>query len=296
MIPKQYIVWICSLLVLASSCEKINPPANSGLVVTPYVLYVGGLSGSLHKTNDFNYFQKLFPVDNTPVRQIITADSNILYLKGNCYVSDDEGRAFNVTNTNALPFYDAFYKYFLPHQMLYDKSERKVYLCVNGGLVESNDLGKTFAPSVIAASPKSIIELDNGDLFAIQDGATLFRRTGGAGAWAAVAPGSSPLAAGTNYYLSNFGNTLVATDYEGTLGCFYSINGGVDWTKYGGVSGSGRNILFVNSCENPGGGKDLFMGRDSMGVFKLDLASGSFEASSTGIPWFAKIQYITCKK
>lgn len=299
MMPKQYLVWICAILLLASSCEKHPGIDNTGVVRTPYVLMVGGLDGTIRKSNDINYFPRLNGndgPDNTPIRQIITADTNILFLKGNCYVSDDNGRAFNLTNSNARPYYDAFYKYFLPHQMMYDLSERKVYLCVNGGLQESSDLGKTFAPSPIGISPTSVTELDNGDLFAIQDGANVYTRTGGVGAWTQVTPGSSTLAAGTNYYLSNFGNVLVATDYEGSLGCFFSTNGGADWTKYGGVSGNGRYILCVNGIDNMSGGMDLFMGRDSMGVFRLDETAGAFEAASKGIPWYAKIQYIEGKK
>ena len=299
MASKRYLVWICSILILASSCEKYNGIDNTGVIRTPYVLMVGGLDGTIRKSNDINYFPRLNGndgPDNTPIRQIITADSNILFLKGNCYVSDDNGRAFNLTNANALPYYDAFYKYYLPQQMIYDASQRKVYLCVNGGLQESSDLGKTFAPSPLGASPTSIVELDNGDLYAIQDDANIFTRPGGVGPWFQVTPGSSTLTAGNNYYLTSFGNILVATDFEGTAGCSFSINGGADWTNFGGVSGNGRYILSVESVERPGGGYDLFMCRDSMGVFKLDQATSSFEASSTGIPWYARNHDIEVKK
>ena len=293
MTPKQYLVLISTILIVFTSCEKYNQIDNTGIVRTPYVLYVGGLAGSMHKTNDANYFQKLFPIDDRPVRQIITADTNILYLKGNCYVSDDEGRAFNVCNTNALPYYDLFYKYYLPNQMIYDKSANKVYLCTTGGLVESSDLGKTFTNSGTGITPVSVSELANGNVYCIQNDATIYTRPGGTGAWSQVAPGTSLLAAGNTYYLSSFGNTLVATDYEGALGSYYSTNGGVDWTKYTGVSSNGRYILFVN---NPAGSTDLFLGRDSMGLFKLDVASNSFVASGTGLPWYAKVQFVEGKK
>jgi hypothetical protein len=298
MTKRPSLVWICLfVLVITSSCEKYNQIDNTGIVRTPYVMYIGGILGSLHQTNDVNYYKPLHPFDDATIRQVITADSNILYLKGNCYVSDDDGRAFNVTNTNARPYYETlFKKYFIPHQMLYDESQRLVYLCVNGGLDQSSDLGKTFAGSTLGSSPTSIIELDNDDIFAIQDDATIHVRSGGVGAWNQVAPGASTLAAGTNYFLSSLGNTLIATDYEGELGCFYSTNGGADWTKYGGVSGNGKNILFVNAVENNQGGQDVFLGRDSLGLFKLNQGSGSFEASSTGIPWFAKVHYVESKK
>ncbi len=299
MMIKRYLVWICLIIVVGfSACEKINQIDNTGVVRTPYVMYLGGLLGDVHKTNDDKFYSPLHYFDDVAVRQIITADTNILYLKGNCYVSDDNGRAFNVSNTNARPYEDEplYQKYFVPHQMLYDESIKRVYLCVNGGLEQSDDLGKTFANSGLAASPTSVAELDNNNIYAIQDDASIFVRTGGVGGWTPVAPGASTLSAGSNYFLTSMGNTLIATDYDGTLGCAFSTNGGADWTKYGGVSANGKNILFVNAVENMDGGMDLFMGRDSMGLFKLNPVSGSFEASSTGIPWFAKVQYLESKK
>lgn len=297
---KQFAIWISLILVLAaSSCEKYPPRDNTGLVVTPYVLYLGGLDGEIFQSNDIEFFDRINGnggPDNTAIRQIITADTNILFLKEFCYTSDDDGRAFNLTNSDPLPYYDAFYKYYLPHQMMYDKSEEKVYLCVNGGLAESSDFGKTFAPSPIGIAPTSVVELDNGDLFAIQDNTNIYTRTSGFGGWSAVTPAPTGLAAGSNYYLTSMGNTLVATDFEGNNGVYFSTDGGSTWTKYGGTIGNGKFILTVESCENEDGTMDLFMGRDSLGVFKLDQGSNSFEASSTGIPWYAKIYDITCKK
>ncbi len=292
MTSTKYLVLLCSLLIIFSSCEKYNQLDNTGIVKTPYVLYAGGLDGQLHKTNDANYFQKLFPVDGVPVRQIIVADSNILYLKKNCYVSDDQGRAFNVTNTNTLPFVDLFYRYFMPNQMIYDKSEKLVYLCTNSGLLQSNDLGKTFSATSLGINPASVTELENGDIIAIQDASNIYVRTGGVLGWTQVTAGSSTLAAGNKYYLSSYGATLVATDYDGVLGSYFSVNGGADWTKYDGVSGNGRAILFVN---NPKGSTDLFLGRDSTGLFKLDPTTATFEPSGAGIPWYAKVQFVEGK-
>jgi len=278
-------------MLILTSCEKYNQINNAGVVQTPYVLYSGGLDGSLHVANDTSYFKKLFPIDDIAVRQIITADTNILYLKGNCYFSQDEGRAFNICNANALPYYDFFYKYYLPHQMIYHAPTRKVFLCTTFGLAESADLGKTFSNAGVGIIPTSVAQLTNGDIFVIQDDATIYRSAAGTGPWTQVPPGSATLAAGTDYYLTGFGNTLVATDFEGVNGSYYSTNGGADWTKYGAVSGNGRPILFVN---NPKGSSDLFLGRDSMGLFKLD--GTGFVPSGKGIPWYAKVQYVEGKK
>jgi len=298
MMTKRYLVWICLiLLVVTSSCEKRNEIDNTGVVRTPYVMYIGGSLGSMFKTNDANYFDPLHYIDDVSIRQVITADSNILYLKGNCYVSDDDGRAFNVCNTDARPYYDEplYQKYFIPHQMHYDASRKRVYLCVNGDLAQSDDLGKTFTSTGIGAAPTSVTELDDDNVFAIQDESNIFVNLGGISGWAPV-PINTPFAGGSNYFLTSFGTTLVATDYEGMNGCFYSTNGGVDWTSYGGVANNGVKILFVNAVENAQGSMDLFLGRDGAGLYKLDVANGSFETSSIGIPSNAKIQYVVSKK
>lgn len=291
MTPKKYLVLLCSTVLFFTACEKYNQIDNTGIIRTPYVLYTGGLDGQIHKTNDANYFTKLSAISPFPIRQIITADTNILVLRKDCYVSDDNGLAFNKTNTNCLDFYDEFYSYFRPNQMCYDESEQKVYLCTKGGLLESADFGKTFGPSPLGGTPISVIEDDNGDLYAIENSATISKRTAGVGGWGLVAPGASPLSPGNHFYLSSFNGNLIATDYEGTAGVFESSNGGADWTKLGGVSGSGKHILFTNQ---PEGTSDLFMGRDSSGLFKL--VNGNFESSSAGIPWYAKVGFVEAKR
>ena len=291
MTSKKYLVLICSALLIFAACEKVPPINNADLIKTPYVLFTGGLDGQAHKTNDANYFTKLLAIAQHPVRQIIVADTNIILLRKHCYVSDDEGRAFNATNTNCLDFYDEFYRYYRPNQMCYDASEKKVYLCTKGGLMESTDLGKTWNPSPLAGTPISVVEDDNGDIYSIQNSATINKRTGGVGAWNAVTPGSSTLGAGSHYYLSSYDGKLIATDYEGVQGVSESTNGGADWTKIGGVVGNGRNILFTNQ---PDGTTDLFIGRDSAGLFKL--VGGSFEFSGVGIPATAKVGFVEHKK
>jgi hypothetical protein len=292
----RYILIAIVLILSFSACEKYNEINNIGTVKTPYVLYVGGLTGSLHKTNDGIYFDRLFPVDNSAVRQVITADTNLLYLKQNCYLSDDEGKAFNIVNNHARDYVDYFNNYYQPSQMLYDASSKIVYLCTKTGLEKSTDFGRTFVPeSNFAAgaslNPVSIIEVDKGDLYAIQDATKISKLTGGTGNWTAVAqttalPSTNP----SIWYLSKSKDTVVAADFDGVDGVYYSVDGG-DWKKYSGLVGNGRNILFANQ---PFGSNNLFVGRDSAGLFKANGVS--FVPKSTGIPWYARIQYVEGKR
>ncbi len=282
-------------IMTISSCEKYNEINNIGSVKTPYVLYIGGLTGTNYVTNDGVYFDRLFPVDNSPVRQIITADSNLLYLKENCYVSDDEGKAFNICNDHARPYFDKFNKYFVPHQMCYDASEQIVYLCTATGLEKSTDFGKTFTPvtnwgGAGAIIPSTIIELDNNDLYILSDSANISKLTGGTGNWDAVNQ-ITPLPSDTSiWYFSNNKDTVIATDYRGYAGVYYSVDGG-DWKKYNGIVGDGRRILFANQ---PFGSDNLFIGRDSSGLYRSN--GTSFASKSIGIPWYAKVQYVEGKR
>ena len=91
-------------------CKKYNQVDNSGTVKTPYILYVGGYYGTLHKTNDALYFNTLFPTDHSTVRQVLAADTMLMYLKENFYYSRNEGAAFKQSNDHPRNFEDLFYK------------------------------------------------------------------------------------------------------------------------------------------------------------------------------------------
>lgn len=285
-------VWAALLLIV--SCKKYNHIDNSSTVKTPYTMFVGGYPGNLLVTNDALYFRGIFNTDQSSVRQIITADSNILWLKKYVYLSKDDGKSFIKVHDTPIPFYDAFYQFFTRNTMLYDESSRIVYLCTQSGLQKSTDLGETWVAEANwddpAITPTSITELDNGDLFIMEDTAKIYRLAGGTGNWAAV-----NVATGINdntgiYYLSKNGNTLVATDLMGRKGVNVSTDFGVNWTKLSGSSLTSE-ILFGNQ---PYGSKYYYVGRDSAGLFRYD--GTALKLANTGIPLTAKVAYVEGKK
>lgn len=291
---KSYLILSLFFSIIFFSCEKYNQIDNSATIIKPYVLYTGGLKGTVFKTNDGVYFRQYFPIDNSPVRQIEFVDSNVFYLKKYAYVSQNDGEAFELVNNHPHDYYDAFYEYFIPNQMKYDESQLKFYLCTATGLEKSNDFGKTFIPEANWGTggpiiPKSITHLQNEDLYIIKDTQNIYKLTAGTGNWNKVTQ-ITPLPTDTAiWYFSTFNNQVIAVDYRGHAGVWYSPDG-ADWKKFNGVLGNGKKILFANQ---PEGSSDLYIGRDSMGLFKTN--SNAFATAATGLPWFAKVQFVEGK-
>jgi hypothetical protein len=293
------------LLIGLSSCKKYNQVDNASTVKTPYTLFIGGYNGTLHKTNDGLYYKPLFPTDNRAVRQIVVADSNLLYLKENFYYSTNEGSAFQISNNHVNPYFDVFYKYYLPNQAIYDKTTKRVYLCTKStgnGLEYSTDYGVTFTQDANWNDPTldslSITQLDNGDLYILKDSASnVYRRTGTSN-WTRVIPDlvnvlpSDSFQAPqyiTKWYISHTHDTLIAIDYDGINGVYYSADYGVNWFPCTGIP-KVRKILFGHQAF---GNNTFYVGIDSGGLYKL---KGSvLEPTSAGIPWYAKVHYVEGK-
>ncbi|HNB81768.1 MAG TPA: hypothetical protein PLP14_06680, partial [Chitinophagaceae bacterium] len=179
-------------LFVLTGCKKYNQVDNSGTVKTPYILYIGGYYGTLQKTNDALYFNSLFPTDHSTVRQILAADTMLMYLKENFYFSRNEGSAFKQSNDHARLFEDLFYKYYLPNQSLYDAAVSKfVYLCTATGLEYSSDNGENFSPETNwatgspAITPTSITQTENSNLYIIKDTDNVYEKKPGA-AWTRI--------------------------------------------------------------------------------------------------------------
>ncbi len=277
-------------------CKKYNQVDNSGTVKTPYVLYVGGYNGTLHKTNDALYFNTLFPTDNSTVRQIIAADTMLLYMKDSFYYSRNEGAAFKMSNDHPRKFEDLFYKYYLPNQIAYEQNNKIVYLCTRTGLEISSDNGVNFTPETNwavgspAITPTSITQTENGNLYIIKDSDNVYEKQI-SGAWTKITQGTKLPFATTTWYITHKYNMLLAVDYLGTSGIYYSLNAGIDWSPCTGIP-TNRKILFGNQPVSTN--NSYFAGLDSGGLYRLE--GTNFVPSGLNIPWFAKVHYVVGKK
>lgn len=294
---------VLALLPFAfSSCEKYNQVDNSATVKLPYVLFIGGYNGVVQKTNDALSYNSLFNTDNSITRQIIVADSNIIYLKQHVYVSTDDGKMFVRSNgLNKIPYINELRKYYLPNTGLYDKGEKRVYICANtdadlignGDLYVSTDAGKTFNVESNwaggAGNPTSITQLKNGDLYIIEDSGKIWRKQG-SNPWTPVAQNTTNRLGRdtTNWYISHKGDTLLVIDYNGRQGVYYSLNG-IDWTKCTGMP-TKKKILFGNQAFD---NNQFYIGYDSAGLYRLN--GTAFESTGVGLPWYAKVGFVEGK-
>jgi len=238
----------------------------------------------------------LFPTDHSTVRQVLVADTMLLYLKENFYFSRNEGGAFVQSNDHPRNFEDLFYKYYLPNQAVYDKGEKIVYLCTTNGLEKSSNNGENFSPESNYApgsppiNPTSITQTENGNLYMIQDFDDIYEKQPG-GAWTKIGI-TQPLPTDTTtWYITNKFNMLLAVDYNGWSGIYYSLDAGVTWNPCTGLP-LNRKILFGKQPLS--NNNSYFTGLDSGGLYRLNGIN--FEASGQGIPWYAKVHFVIGKR
>jgi hypothetical protein len=308
MIKKHFAkLWTMTVTILVLGvvgCKKYNGIDNASTVKTPYVLYIGGFNGTLHKTNDGTYFNTLFPTDNSTVRQVIVADSVLLYLKRFFYHSKDEGRSFKMSTNLPVTFLNTVFNYFIPNSALYNPADRKVYLCTTTGLQVSEDLGVTFSPETNwlspapnppgPASPKWSITLrDNGLMYLMIDSATQYKKVNSSTGWELVTQSANfPLPTNsTNWFVSSTHDTLLAIDYFGNQGSYYSVNDGAEWNYCGGLPTQGKRVLFANEAF---GANACYIGLDSAGLYRLK--GNIWEPVGAGIPWNAKVSFVEGKR
>ncbi|HOZ50411.1 MAG TPA: hypothetical protein PLU17_01020 [Chitinophagaceae bacterium] len=290
-----------AFILFFTSCKKYNQVDNSGTVKTPYILYIGGYYGTLHKTNDALYFNTLFPTDHSTVRQVLAADTMLLYMKENFYFSRNEGISFKESNDHPRNFEDLFYKYYLPNQSLYDPIDKIVYLCSQTGLEKSSDNGVTFAqetnwdggpPPTPPITPTSITRTVNGNLYMLKDSLDIYEKLVG-GAWKKIPVVTSLPKDTPTWYISNQGNTLFAAEFSGKYGIVKSVDAGLNWTTCTGLAPK-RKILFAKEALSLN--NTFFVGQDSGGLYRLDATGSNFEPSGAGIPWYAKVHFVVGKK
>ncbi|MEZ5046424.1 MAG: hypothetical protein R2831_05480 [Chitinophagaceae bacterium] len=303
---KKIILSIGTLFLLAlSACEKYNQIDNNSTVKTPFTLYMGGYDGTLRVTNDLLYYRTYFNTDNSVIRQLIVADSVLNYIKKNHYYSEDEAESFpkSSNSQSPLPYVDAFKKYYYPNTMQYFKegdSVKEVFLCTNldadkatnGKLQVSYDLGRTFQNEArwtgASIDPSSITQLDNKKLFIIAD-TIVYVKPNYASNWFEVIPNTGlPKIDTAFWYIAHSHDTLLAIDFNGKHGVYWSSNEGVDWTKCSAMP-TKKKILFGNQADNA-----FFIGYDSLGLYKLE--GTQFVNASAGIPWYAKVSYLVGKQ
>lgn len=279
----------CSAAALAlQGCNKENGIDNETVVTRPYSLYVADNQGSLFNTNNGETFNIVFPPDGVIPRSIVTSKKNLLWIKQNVHLSEDNGLNFNPTYTSARP--QAFWQ----SMALNVPGHNRVYVASTegNGVVFSEDNGKTWKvddqwdAGISGVSINSFTQLQNGMLFAhdlMNQG--LYKRNGAAGLWSQVTMNGLPNAA---FYLSHFGNTLVLSDYLGTNGVWYSTDEGQNWQQYTDLP-VGQEIYATYAPFD----QTLLVGLDSLGLYRLQ--GTQFVPANSGLETTTSVRAIVDK-
>lgn len=273
--------------ISTSSCRKENGIDNNQVIQKPYSLFASDSAGGLYITNNGENYREFFKTDGVMDRGILVAGSNVLWAKSSLYLSE-KNNAFNVT-FDKLPFTnDAPWA----SLMYYSQGHGRVYVASRGttGIDLSDNFGKTWiADSMVQGAPlrvSSFTELSNGILFAYdnKNHKTVVRYSKTT-PW--VSLNSTPPATGT-YQLAAYQNTLVAYDYSGTTGAWYTVDTGRNWTRFSGINASEKLL-----CATAPFGQNLLIGTANGGIYRLD--NGQFVLSNKGIEEGSVVRGLTAK-
>lgn len=287
-------------LAALQGCKKDNGLGidNDKVVKTPYSLYASNNEGWLVHTNDGTTFSSVFPPDGYAASVIATSGNNLLIVKDNLHLSENDGKNFN-------PVFFKLRKF--PWQgMLYDfPRQSRVYVTSQDeveskGVYYSDDNGKTWnaesawepnLPPVMEIS--SFAGLGNGALFAYSNaGNVLLRKESRDANWKTVTmQGLFPLN-GSAYYLVSNNTTLFLIDHTGQGGVWYSEDEGQHWGRIE------QNALprghRWHCAASPMGGRTILVGTDSMGVYRAE--NDRMVSSTVGLKKNTSVYSMAVKK
>lgn len=283
MLKKQHfykLIFISTLLfVVNTGCQKNNGIDNNSIVKTPYTMYAADSAGTLYNTNDgISYKSISFFTDGYASRSLIISDSNLIWVKKNAYVSTPYIRNFNWTiqvNPNAL---------WQPMQLEAADQNRNFISFVDldpthtgrvygNGIAYSDSNGDisrwhpdtTWDTLVGTINITSFQELRNGTLVCYDHiNHRFFVRAHKTDKWREKLPnpGSTDLLPNGQFYLGHINNLVVAVDWSGAGGAWYSADTGVTWKQYAGLP-VGRKLYCVSAPFD----KVLMIGVDTLGIY-----------------------------
>jgi hypothetical protein len=276
---------LIALFAIASqSCKKENGIDNNNVIKRPYVVYTADAHGNIFKTNDGDNYNTIFPGDGLPLRSFITSKANILFAKDDrLFVSENGGQTFNpiAIDVVVVPKNIRYSNFLLDVPQL-----NRIYvtnsIAITGKVSFSPENGTYFDSDTSYTDQdtpyvaESFTYLDNGNLFSFSKAGSkfgksrLFIKTGKDKQWE---PKVTDLPGPFDFYLSHKGNTLIATDYDGTQGAYYSDDSGKTFKQFTGLPTT-RKLLCTYSANNI-----VLVGTEKGGLY---ITSGTAFSSANG--------------
>ncbi len=264
-------------------CRKENGIDNNQVISRPYGVYFSDSSGALYSTTDGENISLVFPPDGALARTLVTAGKNIVWVKNNLFLSDDNGRNFNPRYFSVPPGVA------WQSMALTVPSHDRVYVASTDGrgVALSNDTGRTWradnlfdSTTVEPVGLSSFTQTADGIVYAYSSITGYFyRRTARDNPWIEVVPAGLPTA---TFHLSHFGNTLVVGDYGGVEGVWYSTDRGLNWSQFSGLPA--RRVYAILSPFE----QTLLVGTDSLGVYRLQ--GTTFVPSNAGLETYTTVR------
>lgn len=291
-----YVALTLSILGIAlQSCQKNNGIVNNEVVSKPYTLYVVDSQGAVFNTNDgLDYKKTVFQPDGIPPRAIATSGENIIMIKSSVFVSENEGEHFNVGYQT--PSASAFHQ-----SMVIDvpSFEGRVYVAsaLGNSVAYSDEHGVKNSWRLDNSNPlngasiTSFTQLMDGTLVAFDDiNRNVYTKASIDAAWGQMNGASLPGAGTGQFYITHYGNTVVAVDYTGNAGVWYSNDMGNNWAQYSGIP-TGVRILSASAPFD----RVLILGLEGEGIMRLPLGSTTFEPAINGLDISTSVHGIVAK-
>ncbi len=296
-----YSLGVLAILTIAfQACKKSNGIDNNSIVQKPYSLYVGTEQGALLNTNDGANFKTIFPADGFKTRALLTSGMNIIMVKGNVHMSDDNGKNFNPVYTNINSFYLGLSKY-IPWQqgILYSAAHNRAYVITKDpkGIAYSDDNGKTwivdnnYEADINNTTITSFTNQQSGPVYAHNaSNDSIYYRNAKGDKWEQVKTVAGlPPTSGHLFYLGHNGNTLLLTDLVGNDSIYSSNDNGANWNPMPGLP-----VKHILHCTYAPFDKTILVGTDSMGVYRWD--GSKFVASNAGLDDYTVVYSIVGKE
>jgi hypothetical protein len=291
---------LLALLAIGSqSCKKENGIDNNNVIQRPYVLFVADKDGTILKSNDGDNYTTILSGDGFPIRSIVTSKQNILFVKDDrLFLSEDNGKAFNPLRSDlvTIPKNIRWSNF-----MLNIPNLDRVYITNSqsnrGKVSQSPSNGQYFLVDSSWTKDKdsaynieSFTYLDNQILFgyspsgSVTGSTKLYLKTGKDNTWE---PKITDLPSPYSFYLAHKGNTLIATDYDGVKGSYYSDDSGKTFKPFTGLP-VGKKLLCTYSAYNI-----VLIGTEKGGLYTT--SGTTFSSSNGGIDAGSSVYGIVAK-
>lgn len=275
-----------SLLLVAAaafqSCKKENGIDNNNILARPYVLYVANANGTIFSSNNGDSYKTVFSGDGLPVRSLAVSKNNILFVKDkSIFISENEGKNFNAVQATgiSIPTTISWSNFLLSVE-----DQNRVYLSTFNGLggvsVSLYDNGKSFGSDTnrILDTPtitESFVQVKSKILYSYSNGKSkLYTKLSADEPWRPRPATGLPTP--FLFYLSNNDDVIIATDYAGNKGSWYSNDSGKTFVQYTGLPASTPLL----STATPVTGVTL-IGTKGKGIYKY--GNTTFAPSNSGI-------------